>query len=492
MSAVVLVLTIGVINLCLGYMAAVRLGFGPPTLLDAWAALTSGGVPVKFPHEHRRLAADTLLADHSPEPATPDSRDQSLEQTPAGEADEGPEEILTAEELDEMFGVQAAAREAARTPGTAGDEDEDATGHAAVPATENSPNSALEALEQLDDAFAETAVLKLNMAILRSTAALTKLEQLLRAVRGRTDEATIRKVIEQLKEDCRTFLAEHEEAAERFRQHIDELGEMRQLGERIEMAALEQVAQIETTLSNLDHMDFRSDLEAANARLLDELSQLRKSRHRLRDDQEQAFLIIAEHCGRTAQINQRLGTDGLTGLPNRIGLQTKLWEWWSRQEHRKRQMVAALFDLDDFGSLNERCGSWIADAVLRHLAEQFRKQVRPSDVLARFAGQRLAMITLDIGPRAATKQAELIRQTAERITFSLNGQTFTVTLSAAVTEVTADDAPETVFQRLEAAMKQAKRSGGNRCCFHTGEKIEPVESPNLGAPHTEIELDQHA
>ena len=36
---IILTLLVGVLNLCLGYVVAVRLGYGPPGLVDAWEVL---------------------------------------------------------------------------------------------------------------------------------------------------------------------------------------------------------------------------------------------------------------------------------------------------------------------------------------------------------------------------------------------------------------------------------------------------------------------
>ncbi|MHC4403583.1 MAG: hypothetical protein ACYTG0_28335 [Planctomycetota bacterium] len=41
MSLTFLTLLIGVFNLCLGYVVAVRLGFGPPSLMDTWEVLSA-------------------------------------------------------------------------------------------------------------------------------------------------------------------------------------------------------------------------------------------------------------------------------------------------------------------------------------------------------------------------------------------------------------------------------------------------------------------
>jgi hypothetical protein len=119
-------------------------------------------------------------------------------------------------------------------------------------------------------------------------------------------------------------LAEQSEAAEKFRARIGELGELASLGEEIEMTNLEQSAQVETTINNLEYMDFRSDPEAANQRLLEEIKNLRTARHKLRDNQEVAFLSIARYEKRIDKIEKQLFIDPLTKLRNRIGLEEAL------------------------------------------------------------------------------------------------------------------------------------------------------------------------
>ena len=58
---------------------------------------------------------------------------------------------------------------------------------------------------------------------------------------------------------------------------------------------MEQAAQIETTLSNLNMLDVDSDPPAAHFRLLEELGNLREARHKLRDHQDVALLTIAQY-----------------------------------------------------------------------------------------------------------------------------------------------------------------------------------------------------
>jgi PleD family two-component response regulator len=84
------------------------------------------------------------------------------------------------------------------------------------------------------------------------------------------------------------------------------------------------------------------------------------------------------------------------------------------------------------------------------------------------------------------KTVELARQSLQRTTFRYQDEEVRLTARGAITEVNPDDGYEAVLDRLEAAIDQANHAGPNRSCLHRGGKIEPVESPNLGAKYEEV------
>jgi diguanylate cyclase (GGDEF)-like protein len=254
------------------------------------------------------------------------------------------------------------------------------------------------------------------------------------------------------------------------------------------MANLEQGAQIETTLSNLQHMDFESDPEAANLRLLEEIKLLRVARHRLRDSQEAAFLAVAAYENRLDKIEKRIYNDPLTKLRNRVGLETTLWQWWQDGRPGKRQMSAALLDLDAFGAVNEAHGSLVGDRILFQLARLIEARIGKADLPARFGGQRFFVLFSDVGPRVAIRNTELLRQSIERITFVHGQQEIRVTASAGISEVGSQDSVDGVFKRLEKMLSEAKKAGRNRSFFATNRDPEAVQSPNLGAEYKEIRI----
>ncbi len=445
MGLILCTLLIGVLNLFVGYAVAVRLGYGPPTLTAPWSQF--GSAPESADDDFESMLSEMMGADTE------------------AMLDDGDEFDMDLEPLDEAYDEEAA-----------------------VLATTDAPE-----IWDLNEKYVETSILRLNIAMMKSGARSTEIDTLLRSIRGNSDVETIKDCWTRLKEDCESYLAEQSEAAERFAGRVDELGELASLGEEIEFANMNQASQIETTVSNLVHMDFDTDLEAANARLLEEIANLRVARHQLRDDQEVAFLTIARFEDRMDKIEQKLYQDSLTGVRNRIGLEVALHEWWNQKRHENRSISALLFDLDGFGLCNEQQGCLVGDKVLHRIAEFLSSQMGKSDMVGRFSGQRFLLMTVDSGPRAAIKTAELIRQTVAKLVFVHGNARFSLTTSGGVTEVSPEDKTYLdVFERLDACLKAAKEQDGN-CLFGCQRTTldaapEQVEAPNLGAEEQEIVL----
>lgn len=453
MSPILLTLLVGVSNLFLGYLVAVRLGYGPPSLLDTWGVL---------------VADRPTRGGSSGQPgALGQSRDRLMQTVISGPLDEILNPVTEHgdelyEESDDALEEEAPAQPAPQEP----------------------------EVWDLSEKFVETSVLKLNAAMIKSGAKATDIDARLRAALGRSDGTTVQTCLVELLEDCQAYLTEQSEVTQSFRDRVDELGSLTALANEIEMANVEQAAQIEAVISSLKRLDWESDPEAATRRLLEELKSLRVARHKLRDDREIAFLTIARHENRMDQIDKPLLDDPLTKLPSRIGLEATLWQWWQEDRQRSCQMCGVLFDLDRFGQVNDEHGPRLADRILYELAQVILKTAGEGVLVGRFAGQRFLMMTPDMPPGAATEQAEAIRQSIERMTFLHGDEEIRLTTSASVSEVMPDDTPEGLFERLEQAVQQAKQAGPNRSAFHGGEKAALVEVMNLRAAYSEIPIER--
>ena len=416
---VLLTFTIGIINLCLGYALAVFLGYGPPSLVEGWDAIWGESVP----EEGGLVGSDGpggFLYPTQPTPPLPAPGPIRADSSP--ESGESP----------------------------------------------LSSREAIDALRSLNEEHVEASILKFNVAIAESGAAMTEIETRLRWPEEGEKAATVEACLAELVKDSESYLAEQGRLTEQFRQRMGELGDMAGIGEEVEMANLAATAQLETTISNLTRMDFHSDLSAARARLLEELGNLRAARHHLRDSQDVAFLAVARGHDRLGQLDPRIGRDLLTGLPNRIGLEIALEPWRRPGRSQGRQIGAILLDIDAFGKLNGKYGAAVGDRVLTGLTGVLRELCGPPHLLARCAGQRFTVVMPDAGPSALRKTAELLRQSIERTVLATDGEKFSVTVGGGVAALASGDTPEMLLAQAERALQHAKQSGANRTCFAAG------------------------
>jgi len=61
--------------------------------------------------------------------------------------------------------------------------------------------------------------------------------------------------------------------------------------------------------------------------------------------------------------------------------------------------------------------------------------------------------------------ANQLRTTIEKTGFNSNGKAVEVTISCGIAEFSAGDTDETVFERADKALYQAKQQGRNQCCI---------------------------
>src|SRR4029450_14060750 len=75
-----------------------------------------------------------------------------------------------------------------------------------------------------------------------------------------------------------------------------------------------------------------------------------------------------------------------------------------------RPMSIIMADLDLLRDINNSYGHLAGDAVLKGIAEVFRKQLRHYDVPARFGGEEFAILLPETPPEQALEIAERIRR----------------------------------------------------------------------------------
>ena len=88
--------------------------------------------------------------------------------------------------------------------------------------------------------------------------------------------------------------------------------------------------------------------------------------------------------------------DVLTGLPNRVLFEEQLKRAVAHAQEIKEKLAILCLDLDRFARVNDTYGTAVGDACLKQVAEILRVHAGPTDLVARTAGDRFALVLTGI------------------------------------------------------------------------------------------------
>ena len=158
---------------------------------------------------------------------------------------------------------------------------------------------------------------------------------------------------------------------------------------------------------------------------------------------------------------QKALIDPLTGLPNRAAwgerLQYEVEQW---QIHGNPLLIAML-DLDHFKRINDGYGHLAGDKVLKIIAAQLRRHLRPVDFIARFGGEEFVLLMADTPLPTGLQLVDKLRTAIEACPFHFKGEPVTITLSIGVSAFRAGDRSDQVLKRADEALYRAKHRGRN-------------------------------
>jgi len=155
--------------------------------------------------------------------------------------------------------------------------------------------------------------------------------------------------------------------------------------------------------------------------------------------------------------------DVLTTLPNRLLFNDRL-EATLQEAHRSGEMFAVAFvDVDRFKNINDSLGHAAGDRVLAAVADRLRASVRPTDTIARYAGDEFTVILRNIQQREEALRVadKIVRSMAAPLRISADVELrITVSLGLAFYP---DDAAngERLLKQADMAMYAAKDLGRN-------------------------------
>ncbi|TVT45125.1 MAG: GGDEF domain-containing protein [Denitromonas halophila] len=156
-------------------------------------------------------------------------------------------------------------------------------------------------------------------------------------------------------------------------------------------------------------------------------------------------------------------TDPLTGLLNRRGMEVEMSRVLG--EDVEGQAAMLVLDIDHFKRINDTYGHAVGDVVIRKVAQTVKRLIPTGAVPVRYGGEEFAVLLPRSSSDEAKGIAESIRETIEKLRLIRRHDKMAIsqfTISIGIAKRSLRDDMETLFQRADKALYEAKSGGRNR------------------------------
>lgn len=180
-----------------------------------------------------------------------------------------------------------------------------------------------------------------------------------------------------------------------------------------------------------------------------------------------AHVELAERLDEIEALNRQLREqalrDPLTGVHNRRLFDETIERELQRATRERSPLSLVALDLDHLKEINDGRGHGAGDAALRELASLLGGNMRRTDFLCRMGGDEFVLVLPGARLADAMRQCERWRVAFAGRALALDGGDMVhATFSAGVAEHLPSETVESLLQRADNALYEAKRTGRNR------------------------------
>ncbi len=164
--------------------------------------------------------------------------------------------------------------------------------------------------------------------------------------------------------------------------------------------------------------------------------------------------------------------DGLTGVHNKRFFDQALDREWKRNFREKQYLSTLICDVDYFKLFNDKYGYILADKCLQLVAEAIQAALkRPSDLVARYAGEKFIILLPATPPEGALTLSDTIRKKIHELGIKHEASPIDkyVTLSLGVSSTVPHQlrTPADLVNAAGKALQECKDKGRNRVVLNT-------------------------
>ncbi len=168
---------------------------------------------------------------------------------------------------------------------------------------------------------------------------------------------------------------------------------------------------------------------------------------------------------RQRSLQRRVSTDELTGALSRSQILKDLQRSMQNAKNDRRNLSVIMLDIDFFKRVNDQYGHQTGDQVLTQISKRFKTSIRNVDMVGRYGGEEFLVILPDANMDTSNQIAERIRAHAASSPIKSGEAIINVSVSAGVTMFVDTDSAESLLERADKALYEAKEGGRNRVVY---------------------------
>jgi diguanylate cyclase (GGDEF)-like protein len=155
--------------------------------------------------------------------------------------------------------------------------------------------------------------------------------------------------------------------------------------------------------------------------------------------------------------------DRLTGLRNRTSMELEVPRTLETAQRTGTPLSMMMIDIDHFKGINDTHGHLCGDQILKQVGDVVSDTVRASDLAFRFGGEEIAVMLPNANEEGALHLAERLRQDISDLCYCEERE-LNVTVSIGISTLRAEDEVNSLFDRADKALYEAKQTGRDRVC----------------------------
>jgi diguanylate cyclase (GGDEF)-like protein/excisionase family DNA binding protein len=190
----------------------------------------------------------------------------------------------------------------------------------------------------------------------------------------------------------------------------------------------------------------------------------------------QAAVALA-NARQVEELERRVRTDALTGLPNRALFTERVEQALARRARIGGRVAVLFLDLDGFKLINDSLGHAAGDELLSAVGDRLRRTLRVADTVARLGGDEFGVLLEDVAdPVEAARAAERIAE-ALRAPFRLVTRLVPIRASiGVVVDAGGAGGADELLRDADVAMYRAKATArGSHAIFEPSMHLAQVE-----------------